>query len=125
MAIADPFSKSNPPARVAVHVGERVFVGEGTGFNTAKNLAVLIALKALLQLRQEKELASAPPAEEEEPANKNPISLVHEMGMKRGMSAVFEVVNESGPAHMKSFTVKCSIGEDLVSEGKGATKQVT
>jgi double-stranded RNA-binding protein Staufen len=128
VTIEDPFRKGDPPARVAVHVGERVFTGEGNGFNSAKNLAVMIALKALLQVRQERELAKMIAAGTAQPEgleneNKSPISIVHEMAMKRNMGVSFDVTKEAGPPHLKVFTVQCSVG-DFRTEADGATKQV-
>ena len=54
---------------------------------------------------------------------KSPISLVHESALKRSLPVTFEVKRESGPAHMKTFVTKCSVGEFL-TEGEGNGKKV-
>lgn len=129
VAIVDPFRRGEPPSVVAVHVGDKVFSAEGSNFNTAKNMAVMVALKAMLKVKQELELAKMVQAGSDaeqslmDAENKSPISIVHEMAMKRTLTVAFDIVQESGPPHMKVFTVKCKVGEELETEGHGPTKQ--
>lgn len=126
--ILDPFRRGDPPSIVSVHVGDKVFTGEGPNFNAAKNTAVMIALKAMIKVKQEMDMAkmlqAGVDAEEKmmEAENKSPISIVHEMAMKRGLTVQFEVLKEEGPPHMKVFTVKCQVGE-MDTVGEGPTKQ--
>lgn len=42
---------------------------------------------------------------------KSAISIVQEIAQKRNLSIRFMVENETGPAHMKHFVIKCSVGE--------------
>lgn len=46
---------------------------------------------------------------------KSPISIVHEMALKRKMSVTFEVQSEKGPPHMKVYTTLCKVGTLVVS----------
>ncbi|CAL8143134.1 unnamed protein product [Orchesella dallaii] len=126
--IVDPFRRGDPPSIVSVHVGDRIFTGEGINFNAAKNTAVMVALKAMMKVKQEIDLAKLAQqagAEEQnlDTENKSPISIVHEMAMKRGLTVAFEIVQEAGPPHMKVFTVKCKVGDALDTTGEGPTKQ--
>lgn len=54
---------------------------------------------------------------------KSPVSLVHEIALKRNLSVVFNVVSEKGPPHMKTFITECKVGE-LKTEGEGNGKKV-
>lgn len=46
---------------------------------------------------------------------KSAISIVQEIAQKRNLPIRFMVENETGPAHMKHFIIKCSVGEIEVS----------
>lgn len=46
---------------------------------------------------------------------KSAISVVQEIAQKRELSIRFAVESETGPAHMKHFVIKCSVGEIEVS----------
>lgn len=46
---------------------------------------------------------------------KSAISVVQEIAQKRDLPIRFVVENETGPAHMKHFVIKCSVGEIEVS----------
>lgn len=54
---------------------------------------------------------------------KSPISLVHEIALKRNLPVNFEVVSEKGPPHMRTFVTKCAVG-DKVTSGEGNGKKV-
>ena len=41
---------------------------------------------------------------------KSPISVVHEMALKRKLQVVFEVESERGPPHMKTYHTICRVG---------------
>lgn len=47
---------------------------------------------------------------------KSAISIVQEIAQKRNLPIRFMVENETGPAHMKHFVIKCSVGEIEVSD---------
>lgn len=42
---------------------------------------------------------------------------------KKGITPVYKVIKEWGPDHKKKFTVGVFLGEDLVAEGEGSSKQ--
>lgn len=46
---------------------------------------------------------------------KSAISVVQEIAQKRDLPIRFVVESETGPAHMKHFIIKCSVGEIEVS----------
>lgn len=46
---------------------------------------------------------------------KSSISVVQEIAQKRNLPIRFMVENESGPAHMKHFVIKCTVGDIEVS----------
>lgn len=51
---------------------------------------------------------------------KSAISLVYEIALKRNLHISFNVENETGPAHMKHFITKCTVGEiSTIGEGSG------
>lgn len=45
---------------------------------------------------------------------KSPISIVHEMALKRKLTVTFEVQSEKGPPHMKVYTTLCKVGTLVV-----------
>lgn len=53
---------------------------------------------------------------------KSPVSLAHEAAQIRGLSLDCQIVDESGPAHKKTFTTECQIG-DVVTTGEGRSKK--
>lgn len=55
---------------------------------------------------------------------KSPISLVHEIALKRNLNVVFDVLSEKGPPHMKVFITQCCVG-DLIAEGEGNGKKIS
>lgn len=55
---------------------------------------------------------------------KDPKSLLQEKAQElRDITPQYKTLNESGPDHNKVFTVGLYLGEELVSEGKGHSKQ--
>lgn len=52
---------------------------------------------------------------------KSAISVVQEIAQKRELSIRFAVESETGPAHMKHFIIKCSVGEIEVSKFHNST----
>nr|XP_045591191.1 double-stranded RNA-binding protein Staufen homolog 2-like [Procambarus clarkii] len=55
---------------------------------------------------------------------KSPISLVHEIALKRNLTVTFEVIRESGPPHVRTFVTVCIVGE-YKTEGEGTGKKVS
>lgn len=54
----------------------------------------------------------------------DPKSKFQEMSQeKEGITPVYKTIKEEGPDHEKSFTVGLYLGEELVSEGVGLSKQ--
>ncbi|RJQ37410.1 ribonuclease III [Candidatus Parcubacteria bacterium] len=55
---------------------------------------------------------------------KDPKSLFQEAAQERvGITPSYEVLGESGPDHNKRFVVGVSLGQELVAEGEGPSKQ--
>lgn len=61
--------------------------------------------------------------EERETDEKSEISMVYEIATKRKLPVSFEEITNSGPAHMKKFTIRCLVGE-IVAEGEGPKKKL-
>lgn len=57
-------------------------------------------------------------------SSKSPISTVHERAFRHNLQATFEVVEERGPPHMKTFITECRVGEQFRTEGEGNGKKV-
>ncbi|KAF9798087.1 hypothetical protein SFRURICE_016477 [Spodoptera frugiperda] len=55
---------------------------------------------------------------------KSPVSLVHELALKRNLSVQFTVKSERGPPHMRVFVTACTVG-DMETEGEGNGKKVS
>lgn len=128
--------------RVSLTVGEQEYIGEGRDKQQARHNA---AKKASEELRQELQAklcseekvqngtdatdsdlsapveGSATEAEEQENV-KSEISLVYEEATKRKLLVDFADVNNVGPAHMKKFLVRATVG-DFVVEGEGMRKK--
>lgn len=56
--------------------------------------------------------------------SKSPVSMIHEIALKRGLAVAFSVKNETGPSHMKVFFTVCTVGEIAV-EGQGNSKKAS
>src|SRR5262249_9806403 len=106
-------------------VGSRQFIGKGHTHQAARHAAAEEALKVLRPLAPNPIVPSVNPSETvvNETANgnnpsKSPISLVHELALKRNLPVRFEVVDESGPSHMPKFVTQCTVGH-IVCKGEG------
>lgn len=115
---------------VQLRVGSREFMGEGATAQAAKHGAAGKALKILKELpipdgKSKLDPTSLPfvPGSEYDEL-KSPISLVHEVALKRNLQVHFEVTRETGPPHMRTFITKCIVGEFL-TEGEGNGKKVS
>ncbi|CAK1544489.1 unnamed protein product [Leptosia nina] len=117
------------PYRVRVCVGGRAWLGEGTTPQAARHDA---AARALNDLRPHHEapLPVHPDTPGESEADllnsevKSPVSLVHELALKRNLNVTFSVKSERGPPHMRVFITICKVGE-METEGEGNGKKVS
>ncbi|XP_035440917.2 double-stranded RNA-binding protein Staufen homolog 2 isoform X2 [Spodoptera frugiperda] len=134
--------------RVRVCVGGRAWLGEGATPQAARHDA---AARALRDLRPPPDAArpalpaaapDAPPAPHNHANHndadaggdnnadllnsevKSPVSLVHELALKRNLSVQFTVKSERGPPHMRVFVTACTVG-DMETEGEGNGKKVS
>ncbi|KAJ8736564.1 hypothetical protein PYW08_007220 [Mythimna loreyi] len=121
--------------RVRVAVGGRAWLGEGATPQAARHDA---AARALRDLRPAGDSAEPPPAAAQTDAEaagdanadllssevKSPVSLVHELALKRNLSVQFTVKSERGPPHMRVFVTACTVG-DMETEGEGNGKKVS
>jgi len=115
---------------VQLRVGNREFMGEGATAQAAKHGAAGKALRVLKEIpipdgKSKLDPTSLPfvPGSEYDEL-KSPISLVHEVALKRNLQVHFEVTRETGPPHMRTFITKCIVGEFL-TEGEGNGKKVS
>merc|ERR1719391_1167582 len=119
-----------PQFAVQLRVGARDFFGEGPTAQAAKHGAAGKALKALRDMpvvdgKSKLDPTSLPfvPGSEYDEL-KSPISLAHEIALKRNLVVKFEVTRETGPPHMRTFITKCIVG-NFVTEGEGNGKKVS
>ncbi|XP_039447302.1 double-stranded RNA-binding protein Staufen homolog 2 [Culex pipiens pallens] len=118
--------------KVTLHVGERTFLGEGITLQAARHDAAARALEVLKPLTPETTGNASggnchdTSIDSDDPNSelKSPISLVHELALKRKMAVQFEVHSEKGPPHMKVFTTICKVGT-IVTEGEGNGKKIS
>lgn len=112
---------------VTLHVGNRTFSGMGPTQQAARHDAAARALEVLKPLTAETENAankSMSCGSDNDSENgddslinsdiKSPISIVHEMALKRKLTVSFEVQSEKGPPHMKVYTTLCKVGTIVV-----------
>ncbi|XP_069672127.1 double-stranded RNA-binding protein Staufen homolog 2 isoform X2 [Periplaneta americana] len=127
---------------VSLRVGIREFLGEGPTAQAARHDAASKALHQLKSLPLPEEslhhtegviqendfcfvVGTTCGLENDPNADlKSPISLVHEIALKRNLPVNFEVVSEKGPPHMRTFVTKCTVG-DKVTTGEGNGKKVS
>lgn len=118
-----------PLYKVVVKVGEREFSGEGNSAQAARHDAASKALQLLHSLP----LDDTCPANsticggltEQETELKSPISLVHEIALKRNLPVLFEVISEKGQPHMKTFVTRCCVGDKFETTGEGNGKKIS
>uniref|UniRef100_A0A1B6FUP6 DRBM domain-containing protein n=2 Tax=Cuerna arida TaxID=1464854 RepID=A0A1B6FUP6_9HEMI len=131
------FYGSKPPSlyKVTVKVGEREFHGEGLTAQAARHDAAARALEELRNLPLEpsmvdNNLANADPGVVNIEADssselKSPISLVHELALKRNLTVLFDVISEKGPPHMRTFVTRCCVGDNFETMGEGNGKKIS
>ncbi|KAF7271510.1 hypothetical protein GWI33_015624 [Rhynchophorus ferrugineus] len=107
--------------KVHLNVNDVKFYGEAQTIKNAHNEA---AMKALNYINKNKEFSceAMGNCKEQNQMTKLPISIVYEAAQKRNSAVNFEIVDEFGPAHKKSFTTKCTVG-DLEVAGLGKSKK--
>lgn len=124
------------PCKVTLQVGQRKFVGIGSTLQSARHdaaskyvyfdliysfqhLVVPIhrALEVLKPITPDYDLNDTTTTSEDDINSelKSPISLVHEMALKRNLIVTFDVISEKGPPHMKIFVTGCTVGDITVS----------
>ncbi|XP_072308538.1 double-stranded RNA-binding protein Staufen homolog 1 isoform X2 [Eucyclogobius newberryi] len=122
-----PFPPVGPVIyHMELSVGGQQFLGKGRSRQLAKHDAAAKALKVLQKepmLQELSEVREADEEDEEENLNKSEISQVFETALKRNLPVSFEVLNEDGPPHMKSFVVRVTVGQ-FMGEGEGKSKKI-
>ncbi|XP_067142126.1 double-stranded RNA-binding protein Staufen homolog 2-like isoform X2 [Centruroides vittatus] len=127
------YPKLPPTYYVSLKVGNRQFFGKGHTSQAARHAAAEEALRILRSLplpdhvkkRNETIKTNGDTPEIDASADlKSPISLVHEIALKRVLPVNFEVIRESGPPHMRTFITRCTVG-DIITEGEGNGKKVS
>ncbi|XP_047527312.1 double-stranded RNA-binding protein Staufen homolog 2 isoform X2 [Vanessa atalanta] len=109
--------------RVRVCVGGRSWVGEGATPQSARHDAAARALHELRPLSHTDDNGDAG-SDLLNSEVKSPVSLVHELALKRNLSVQFTVKSERGPPHMRVFVTACTVGE-METEGEGNGKKVS
>lgn len=119
------------PFSIRLRVGEREYPGMGYTVQAARHDA---AAKAIEDIKQKEvddtqqcpvnTVSQSDVCNEINTELKSPISLVHEIALKRNLNVVFEVLSEKGPPHMKVFITQCRVGEFL-TEGEGNGKKIS
>lgn len=111
---------------MTLQVGNRQFTGMGPTAQAARHDAAARALEVLKPLTCEVESAASVKSMDNSSSDdtgnesllndiKSPISIVHELALKRKMVVSFEVQSEKGPPHMKVYSTLCKVGTIVVS----------
>ncbi|KAK9889929.1 hypothetical protein WA026_008737 [Henosepilachna vigintioctopunctata] len=124
--------QNHDPYTVRLHVGEREYPGVGYTVQAARHDAASKAIEDIRSMDTDSgehntlecvtPEAAVPPDLNTE--LKSPISLVHEIALKRNLNVTFEVLSEKGPPHMKVFVTRCHVGS-FVAEGEGNGKKIS
>lgn len=104
--------------QVTLEIGGRQFVGIGPTIQAARHDAASKALVVLKPITTtEGEASTTGPVANDDPKadSKSPVSLIHEIALKRDMTVGFQVKSETGPSHMKVFVTACTVGDITVS----------
>uniref|UniRef100_A0A8D8VQD3 Double-stranded RNA-binding protein Staufen homolog 2 n=1 Tax=Cacopsylla melanoneura TaxID=428564 RepID=A0A8D8VQD3_9HEMI len=114
--------------RVLLKVSDREYTGCGMSPQSARHDAASQALAHMRELMEQDNQQHGddpdscpvcPPADQ-----KSPVSLVHEMALKRKLTVTFEVVEEKGQPHMRMYYTKCTVGH-LTTLGEGNGKKIS
>lgn len=96
---------------VCVEVGDKKFFGEGHTQQAARHNAAENALSSLSSCSSPENQNSDPDEESlKKESGKSSICLLHEHASPHNMSVVFNLLGESGPAHLKCYTVEVIVG---------------
>ncbi|XP_050300272.1 double-stranded RNA-binding protein Staufen homolog 2-like [Anthonomus grandis grandis] len=116
-------SDSKGPFTVRVDVNGEKFFGEAHTIKNARHEAAVKALQSLKENQQNfKCLKEDDNCKSKKQSIKSPISQVHEAAQRRNLVATFEVIDEEGPSHKKTFTTKCTAGS-IEAIGTGTSKK--
>uniref|UniRef100_A0A1A9WQG3 DRBM domain-containing protein n=1 Tax=Glossina brevipalpis TaxID=37001 RepID=A0A1A9WQG3_9MUSC len=111
------------PCKITLIVGQEKFIGTGKTLQQAKHDAAAQALQVIKAKINDQEQSSKEEKDDgDEKSGKSPISVVFEIGSKRGLPVDFKVLREEGPAHMRKFTTACVVGS-IATEGEGTGKK--
>ncbi|KAL1464666.1 hypothetical protein WDU94_004293 [Cyamophila willieti] len=114
--------------RVLLKVSDREYTGCGISPQSARHDAATQAMAHMKELMEQDNqhhgegpdsCPVCPPADQ-----KSPVSLVHEMALKRKLTVTFEVVEEKGQPHMRMYYTRCTVGH-LVTLGEGNGKKIS
>lgn len=108
------------PFTIKVDVSGNSFFGKAVTIQNAKHEAAQNALKSLKQNQDTFQcLNEADNCKSNKQNIKSPISQVYEAAQLRNLNVEFQVVDEVGPSHKKTFTTKCVVGDfEATAEGK-------
>lgn len=95
------YQHAGDPYTVRLRVGEREYPGVGPSVQAAKHDAAAKAIEDIKQMTNDMENCKVNDVQQETAATndlntdlKSPISLVHEIALKRNLSVAFEVLSE-------------------------------
>ncbi|XP_065226567.1 double-stranded RNA-binding protein Staufen homolog [Planococcus citri] len=125
--------KGPAPYKICLKVGNREYIGEGHSAQMARHNA---AKKALEDLKGCVDSTAGKPTagfttptsqnnEHSADEAKSPISAVHEKAFRHNLQATFEVVDEKGPPHMRTFVTECRVGDKFKTVGEGNGKKIS
>ncbi|XP_076274178.1 maternal effect protein staufen-like [Rhynchophorus ferrugineus] len=115
-------SDTKGPFKVRLNVNDVKFYGEAQTIKNARNEAAFKALNHINTNKEEFSCEAKGNCKEQKQMIKSPISIVYEAAQKRNLAVNFEIIDEFGPAHKKTFTTKCVVG-DLEVTGSGKSKK--
>ena len=113
--------------RMSVTICGRTYIGEGHTKSEARYNAAAHALRELKQVLIEKarlvEMEVAKQKQQSANQTEDPekpkapcfVSKLHELVNKQRMEIKFELINETGPPHVRIFHMSCTVGEHKVT----------
>ncbi|XP_073823243.1 tripartite motif-containing protein brain tumor isoform X1 [Musca autumnalis] len=112
------------PCKITLIVGTQKFIGTGRTIQQAKHDAAAQAIEALKEEMNNQQKENEEEKNDDDGDNKSPISMVFEIGIKRNLPVDFKILREDGPAHMRTFTTACIVGQ-IVTEADGTGKKIS
>ncbi|XP_054159010.1 double-stranded RNA-binding protein Staufen homolog isoform X2 [Oppia nitens] len=120
------------PYSATLTIGEHQFIGKGRTAQAARHAAAQEALNVIRELAANQESANKLPTNsaennqtiDDDASVKSPISVVHEMALRRNLSVRFEVISQTGPSHLPVFITQCTVGQTVVN-GQGNGKKTS